>query len=54
MVSDGFQERAEGVLASAALQALLQLHPGRVAWEVQAGGRRKDWRMVYGLFDLKW
>ena len=27
-----------------ALQALL--------WEVQAGDRRKDWRMVYGLFDV--
>ena len=36
-----------------ALQALLPWHPSRSAWEVQAGDRRKDWRMVYGLFDVK-
>ena len=23
-------------------------------WELQAGGCRKDTRMVYGLFDIKW
>ena len=27
----------------AALQAMLQQHPGRVAWEVQAGSRSKEW-----------
>ena len=27
-----------------ALQAMLQQHPGRVAWEVEAGGRSKEWR----------
>ena len=36
-----------------ALQAMLQQHPGGVAWEVQAGGRSKDRRMVNGLFDFE-
>ena len=37
-----------------ALQAMPQQHPGRVAWEVQAGGRSKEWRRVNGLFDVEW
>ena len=64
MVRDGFpnseegswipgKERAERVLASADEVALQARHPIRVAWEVQAGDRRKDWRMVHGLFDVK-
>ena len=30
-----------------------QQHPGRVAWEVQAGGRSKEWGRVDGLFIIE-
>ena len=36
-----------------ALQALLSCHPSGSAWEMQAGDRCKDWRMVHGLFDVE-
>ena len=68
MVSDGFQtqkrgswipgkERAERGLASAISidgreEWTCKFCSESDAWEVQAGDRRKDWRMDYGPFDV--
>ena len=40
-------------MVNRALGGAAIMTPSGSAWEVQAGDRRKDWRMVYGLFDVK-